>query len=141
MSSSKLDTGIDPAVDGFNDLLSALLCTQALQVIHLYNTKVLLFHFTGHPSPPRTPSYTVQQYSRDSMMLSVQWQSPQDDGGAPVSYTLTVSPGSTQVTTTATSARDASLSAVPYNVNNTVSIVATNCSGSSSAAMETIRIS
>ena len=70
-------------------------------------------------------------------MLTVQWQSPQDGGGSPVSYTITVSPGSTQVTTTETSA---SLSAVPYNVVNTVGIVATNCNGSSSAVMETIRI-
>ena len=70
-------------------------------------------------------------------MLTVQWQSPQDDGGAPVSYTITVSPGVTQVTTNVTST---SLSAIPYNVNYTVSIVATNCIGNSSAIMETIRI-
>jgi len=70
-------------------------------------------------------------------MLTLQWQSPQDGGGAPVSYTITVSPGSTEVTTPSTSA---SLPAVPYNVINTISIVATNCNGSSSAVMETIRI-
>ena len=96
-----------------------------------------LFSFTGLPSPPHTPSYTVQQYNQDNVMLRVQWQSPQDGGRAPVNYTITVSPGSTQVTTTAT---NTSLSAIPYNVNHTISIVATNCNGSSSAVMETIRI-
>ena len=99
---------------------------------------VPLFPFTGLPSPPRAPSYTVGQYGRDNVMLTVQWQSTQDDGGAPVNYTITVSPGSTQVTTPSTSAL---LPAVSYNVVNTVSIVATNCNGSSSSVMETIRIS
>jgi len=69
--------------------------------------------------------------------LAVQWQSPQDDGGAPVNYTITVSPGSTQVTTAVTGA---SLPAIPYNMMNTISIVATNCNGSSSVVVETIRI-
>jgi len=93
--------------------------------------------FTGLPFPPHTLSYAVQQYGQNSVMLRVQWQTPQDSGGAPVSYIVTVSPGATQVTTTAT---NTSLSGVPYNVMNTISIVATNCNGSSSAVMETIRI-
>jgi len=97
----------------------------------------LLFLFTGVPSPPRMPSYTVQQYGRDSVMLTVQWQSPQDDGGAPVSsYNVTLSPGSTEVTT----GTSFSLSAISYNVAHIVSVVATNCNGSSNAVMETIRI-
>ena len=69
------------------------------------------------------------------MTLTVQWQPPQYDGGAPVSYTITVSPG---VGTFTTSVISILVAAVPYNVNHTVSIVATNCNGSSSAAMETI---
>jgi len=87
----------------------------------------------GPPSPPRTPSF-VQQYGRDSVMLTVQWQSPQDGGGAPVNYTITVSPGLVTFTTTATSA----MVTIPYNVMHTVSIVATNCNGSSSVVMETV---
>ena len=68
-------------------------------------------------------------------MLTVQWQSPQDNGGAPVvNYTITVSPGLIPLTTTATSA----VVTIPYNVMHTVSIVATNCNGSSSAVMEII---
>ena len=56
---------------------------------------------------------------------------PQYDGGAPVNYTITVSPGLSPVTTSGTSVPVT----VPYNVIHTVSIVATNCNGSSSAAM------
>ena len=62
------------------------------------------------------------------------WQPPQYDGGAPVNYTITVSPGLSPVTTSGTSVPVT----VPYNVIHTVSIVATNCNGSSSAAMVTI---
>ena len=68
------------------------------------------------------------------MTLTVQWQPPQYDGGAPVNYTITVSPGLSPVTTSGTSVPVT----VPYNVIHTVNIVATNCNGSSSAAMVTI---
>ena len=68
-------------------------------------------------------------------MLTVQWQAPQDDGGASVvNYTITVSPGLVPLTTTATSA----MVTIPYNVEHTASIVATNCKGSSSTVIETI---
>ena len=96
----------------------------------------LVFLPLGLPSPPRTPSYTVQQYGWDNVTLTVQWQPPQYDGGAPVNYTITVSPGVGTFTTSGTSVPVT----VPYNVIHTVSIVATNCNGSSGVAMETIRI-
>ena len=90
---------------------------------------------TGLPSSPKTPFYTIQQYGRDSVTLTMQWQPPQYDGGAPVNYTITVSPG---VGTFNTSETRVMVAAVPYNVRHTVSIVATNCNGSSSVAMVTI---
>ena len=93
------------------------------------------FSPTGLPSPPGNPSYAVQQYGRDSVTLTVQWQPPRYDGGE-VSYTITGIPGFNPVTTSGTSVPVT----VPYNVRHTVSIVATNCNGSSSAAMETIGI-
>ena len=68
------------------------------------------------------------------MTLTVQWQPPRDDDGPPVNYTITVSPGLSPVTTSGTNVTVT----VPYNVTHTVSIVATNCNGSSSAAMLTI---
>ena len=92
------------------------------------------FSSLGPPTSPQTPSSTVQQYGRDSVTLTVQWRPPQYDGGAPVNYTVTVSPGLSPVTTSGTSV----LVTVPYNVIHTVSIVATNCNGSSSAVMVTI---
>ena len=88
------------------------------------------------PSPPRTPSYTVQQYGQNNVILTVQWQSPQYDGGDPVNYTITVSPGVGIFTTSETSVSVT----VPYNVRHTVSTVATNCIGNSSATMVTIPI-
>ena len=91
---------------------------------------------TAIPSPPQNPSYTVQQYGQNSVTLTVQWQPPQYDGGAPVNYTITVSPGLSPVTTSGTSVPVT----VPYDVTHAVSIVATNCNGSSSATMVTIRI-
>jgi len=90
----------------------------------------LVFFPLGLPTPPWTLSYTVQQYSQDNVTLTVQWQPPQYDGGVPVNYTITVS-GLTPVTTSGTNFPVT----VPYNVNYTVSIVATNCNGSGSAAM------
>ena len=88
------------------------------------------------PSPPRTPAYTVEQYGQYRVILTVQWQPPQYDGGAPVNYTITVSPGLSPVTTISPSA----LLALPYNVMHTLRIVATNCNGSGSAVTKTIRI-
>ena len=70
------------------------------------------------------------------MTLTVQWQPPKYDGGTPVNYTITVSPSLKFLTTSATSVPVI----LPYNVLYTVSIVATNCNGSSSAAVETIKI-
>ena len=90
----------------------------------------------GIPTPPQTLSPTVQQYGRDNVTHTVQWQPPLDDGGALVNYTITVSPGLSPVTTSGTSVPVT----LPYNVNHIVSIVATNCRGSSSATMETIRV-
>ena len=76
------------------------------------------------------------QYGRDSVTVILQWKPPQYDGRAPVNYTITVSPGVTTVLTSRTSVPVT----VPYSdsVIHTVSIVATNCNGSGSAAMLTI---
>ena len=70
------------------------------------------------------------------MTLVLNWRLPKYGGGALVNYTITVSPVLISFTTSGTSIEVT----VPYNVMHTVSIVATNCNGSSSAALETIRI-
>ena len=109
-----------------------------LEVSDVQSLNLNCVHFflppTGLPSPPRAPSYTVQQYGQGNVTLIVQWLLPQYDGGVPVNYTITVSPGLSPVTTSETSVPVT----VPYNEIHTVSIVATNCNGSSSAVMVTI---
>ena len=105
-----------------------------LYLVQNFSPWILFLLSSAIPSPPRTLSYAVHQYSRNSVSPTVQWQPPQYDGGAPVNYTITVSPGLSPVTTSGTSVPVT----VPYNVIHTVSIVATNCNGSSSAAMEPI---
>jgi len=107
------------------------LCSVPVQV-----ALIIMLFSTVISSPPRTPSYIIEQYGQYRVILTVQWQPPQYDGGAPVNYTITVSPGLSPVTTVSPSA----LLALPYNVVHTVRIMATNCNGSSSAAMMTIRI-
>ena len=104
-----------------------------MQVL-LFLTLMDIFLSIAIPSPPWIPSYTVEKYGQDRVILTVHWQSSQYDGGAPVSYTITVSPDVGTFATTGTSVPVT----VPYNVIHTVSIVAINCNGSSSATMETI---
>ena len=97
---------------------------------------MICFSPTGPPSPPHTLTSAVQQYGQDNVTLTLQWQPPQYDGGNSVSYTITVSPGFSPVTTSGTNVTVT----VPYNVMHTVSIVATNCNGNSGATMATVRI-
>ena len=106
-------------------------------IVQSFTSKIQVVLPLGLPSPPQTPSSIVQQYGRNSVTLTVQWQSPQYDGGAPVTYTITISPDVGTFTTSGTSVRVAGVS---YNMIYTVSIVATNCNGSSSAVMVTIRV-
>ena len=96
----------------------------------------MLLSHAGLPSPPGTPSYIVQQYGRDSVTVTVQWDPPEYDGGTLVNYTITISPGLSQNTTNERSVT------VPlsYNVPHTVSVLATNCIGSSNTSMEIIRL-
>ena len=120
-----------------NSLSCSILRIESMSLVQgLVHENLLSLFYAGLPSPPQTPSSTVQQYRRDSVTLTVEWQPPQYDGGTPVNYTITVSPGLSPVTTSGTSVPVT----VPYNVIHAASIVATNCNGSSSAAMETIRI-
>ena len=114
--------------DSINMYGKALRCTFMSKIC------VVIPHHSALPSPPRTPSSTVQQYRQYSVTLTVQWQPPQYDGGTPVNYTITVSPGLSPVTTSGTSVPVT----VSYNVIHTVSIVATNCNGSSSTVIVTI---
>ena len=71
------------------------------------------------------------------MTLSVQWQPPVYDGGAPVdNYTITVTPGGSTHTIPGMSINRT----LSYNMTHSISIVATNCNGSSSDVVVTITI-
>ena len=97
---------------------------------------MMLFPPTGFPSPPRTPSYSILQYAHDNVTLEVHWNPPQYDGGAPINYNITVSPGFDPSTTSSIS-HDYNLT---YNIAHTVTVLANNCIGSSSVAMTIIKI-
>ena len=90
----------------------------------------------GFPSPPQNLSYKILQSGDDSVNLTVQWEPPQYDGGVQVNYTLTVSPGLSPLTINSTSFT-VTLPDVPSNIT----VLATNCIGSSSVAVTTIMIS
>ena len=94
----------------------------------------------GFPSPPQNLSYKILPSGDDSVNLTVRWEPPQYDGGVQVNYTLTVSPdlspGLSPLTINSTSFT-VTLPDVPSNIT----VLATNCIGSSSVAVTTIMIS
>ena len=84
----------------------------------------------GIPSPPLGFRHTVESSSPDDVVVSVEWDSPSNNGGADIdNYTVTISPeaqlSDTVVSTTTVTAT------VSYNVTYMVDVVATNCAGNS----------
>ena len=96
---------------------------------------MMLLPHADLPSPPGIPSYTVQQYGQYNVNLTVEWDPPEYDGGTVVNYTITIIPGHS---------RGLSETSVPvtlsYNVAYNLSVLATNCIGSTSTSMETITL-
>ena len=84
---------------------------------------------SGLPSPPQSPTTTVQ-IGPDNITVVVQWDYPLRDGGAPVdNYTVTlVGPGAVHLSTTTVVHRRATFT-LAYNEEYTVSIAATDCVG------------
>ena len=65
--------------------------------------------------------------------MSVQWDPPIDNGGRDdLTYTVTISPPVTSTSVT--------VSAADYNEDYTVSVVATNCAGNSTAEEYSFRV-
>ncbi len=99
---------------------------------------ILLIMHVDLPGPPSTIRHSTLSSSANEFSVPIQWNPPTDTGGKDnLTYTVTISPPaqfstvltSTSVTVTA-----------QYNVNYTVSVVATNCAGNSTTAEYNFRI-
>ncbi len=82
------------------------------------------------PDPPSNVRQSVLSSSADEVRVSVQWDPPTETGGRDdLTYIVTVSP---PVQLSATVLTSTSVTVIAqYNVDYTVSVVATNCAGSS----------
>ena len=72
--------------------------------------------------------------------MSVQWDPPTDNGGRDdLTYTVTISPLA-QLSATVVTSTSVTVSAADYNEDYTVSVVATNCAGNSTAEEYSFRV-
>ena len=87
------------------------------------------------PSPPviiDVPS--SQQRSAESVIVTIEWNPPVNSSGADIhNYTVNISPFA-QLSVTVVTSTTVNVTA-EYNVNYTLSIVATNCAGNSDPAV------
>ena len=78
--------------------------------------------------------------SAEGACVSVQWDSPTDNGGRDdLTYTVTISPLA-QLSATVVTSTSVTVSAADYNEDYTVSVVATNCAGNSTAEEYSFRV-
>ena len=87
------------------------------------------------PSPPVIIDFpSSQQSSAESVIVTIEWNPPFNNSEANIhNYTVSVSP-STQLSATVVTSTTVNVTA-EYNVNYTLSIVATNCAGNSNTAV------
>ena len=72
--------------------------------------------------------------------MSEQWDPPTDSGGRDdLTYTVTISPPA-QLSATVVTSTSVTVSAAVYNEDYTVSVVATNCAGKSTAEEYSFRV-
>ena len=97
-------------------------------VIKTYSSVNLII--TATPSPPTAFSHSILSSSADGVSVSVQWNPPTETGGRDdLTYTVTISPPA-QLSTTVLTSTSVTVTA-QYNVDYTISVVATNCAGNS----------
>ncbi len=85
------------------------------------------------PGPLSTIRHSILSNSANEVSVSVQWEPPTETGGRDaLTYTVTISPPAQLSATLLTSTSVAVT--VRYNVDYTVSVVATNCAGNSATA-------
>ena len=84
--------------------------------------------------------HSVESSTADRVSVSVQWDPPTDNGGRDdLTYTVTISPPA-QLSATVVTSTSVTVSAVDYNEDYTVSVVATNCAGNSTAEEYSFRV-
>ena len=95
--------------------------------------------FTDTPLPPNGFSKSILSSSATEVSVSIQWNPPTETGGRDdLNYTVTISP-LTQLSATVLTSTSVTVTA-QYNVDYTVSVVATNCAGNSTTAGYNFRI-
>ncbi len=103
-------------------------------------TMLRISHFKVAPSPPNGFSDSILNSSANEISVSVQWDPPTETGGRDdLTYTVTVSPP-TQLSATVLTSTSVTV-ITQYNVDYTISVVATNCAGNSTTAEYNFRIS
>ncbi|XP_064402132.1 uncharacterized protein LOC135347907 isoform X5 [Halichondria panicea] len=85
------------------------------------------------PGPPSTTRHSTSSNSADEVSVTVDWNPPTETGGRDdLTYTVTISPLA-QLSATVLTSTSVNVTA-QYNVDYTVSVVATNCAGNSTTA-------
>ncbi|XP_064394885.1 sushi, von Willebrand factor type A, EGF and pentraxin domain-containing protein 1-like isoform X2 [Halichondria panicea] len=121
-----------PAVDG--------IIISCLPVLQPMLSKELTILTAVAPSPPNGFSDSILNSSANEISVSVQWDPPTETGGRDdLTYTVTVSPP-TQLSATVLTSTSVTV-ITQYNVDYTISVVATNCAGNSTTAEYNFRIS
>ncbi|XP_064400075.1 uncharacterized protein LOC135346389 [Halichondria panicea] len=93
----------------------------------------------GPPSSPQGFSHSVESRSVNEVSVTVGWDPPTETGGRDdLTYTVTVLPLA-QLSAIVLTSTSATVTA-QYNVDYTVSVVATNCAGNSTTAEYNFRI-
>ena len=100
-----------------------------------FHTNGIFFNIlVDPPSPPAIIDVPSEQRFAESVIVTIEWNSPVNNSGANIhNYTVSVSP-STQFSATVVTSTNVTVTA-EYNVNYTLSIVATNCAGNSDPAV------
>ncbi len=89
---------------------------------------------TAIPSPPNGFSFSILSSSLDGVNVTVDWDPPTESCIRDnITYTVTVSPPA-QLSATDLTSTSVTVTA-QYNVDYTVSVVATNCAGNSTTAV------
>ena len=95
---------------------------------------------TAASSAPLNTHHSVVSSLAEGANVSVQWDPPTDSGGRDdLTYTVTISPLA-QLSATVVTSTSVTVSAVDYNEDYTVSVVATNCAGNSTAEEYNFRV-